>query len=137
MYSLSEPERAAILDNQLMQLAAQGQRVETRLQTSAVVVSGKPINNVLHLLLCVFCCGLWVPVWLLLGAFTGERRKTISVAENGQIFTQQVPLTPGRIALIVAACIAAAIWLLFIFRFISALGQSSSSSMVLIGLALS
>lgn len=137
MYSLSEPERAAILDNQLMQLAAQGQRVETRLQTSAVVVSGKPINNVLHLLICVFCFCVWIPVWMLLGAFTGERRKTISVAENGQIFTQQVPLSPGRIALIVGACITAAIWLYIIFTFISGLGQSSSSSMVLIGLALS
>jgi hypothetical protein len=37
-----------------------------------VVVTGKPVNHVLHLLLSLFLCAMWVPVWLIMAAVGGE-----------------------------------------------------------------
>lgn len=53
--------------------------------TWAVVVSGHPVNNVLHAILAILCCGLWLPVWVLLAANGGERRTTIGVDEWGRV----------------------------------------------------
>jgi hypothetical protein len=72
-------QRDAILDQQLMAVASQLGRVETRTANAAVVVTGKPVNHVLHLLLSLFLCTMWVPVWLIMAAVGGERRATISV----------------------------------------------------------
>jgi hypothetical protein len=44
-----------------------------------VIVSGEPVNHVAHLLASVFLCGLWLPVWLLIAIFGGERRGTVTV----------------------------------------------------------
>lgn len=133
-YVFSEKERAELLDRALMTMASQGKRIETRLPTSAVVVTGKPVNNVLHLLLSIFLCGFWVPIWLLLGAFTGERRETVSVDEYGQLHAQKVPLSAGRIVLIVLAAIVMVIWFLTVGSGLVALvsPSSSTSSMALL-----
>ncbi|MEI6252913.1 MAG: hypothetical protein WCP30_08920 [Mycobacteriaceae bacterium] len=117
-----------MLDQNLMALSGQGKRIESRMPTYAVVVAGKPVNNVLHLLLAVLSCGFWVPVWLLLGAFTGERRETVSVNEWGQVNVQKSPLGPGRIALIVLAGIWLVLQLFFFGNFIAAMGSDSSTT---------
>jgi hypothetical protein len=65
-------ERNAILDQQLMAVESQGGRVETRTANAAVAVTGKPVNHVLHRLLSLFLCTMWVPVWLIMAA-VGER----------------------------------------------------------------
>jgi hypothetical protein len=80
---LSEAKRSAILDQQLMAMAANGYRVEYRLPTSAVIAWGQPVNTVAHLLMCLFCCGAWIPIWLIAELTGGERRSTISVDEWG------------------------------------------------------
>ncbi|HRD12002.1 MAG TPA: hypothetical protein PLI79_09085 [Mycobacterium sp.] len=100
---LNEQQRAAILDQRLMAMAASGGRVETRLATSAVVVTGKSVNHILHLLLSVFLCGWWIPGWLLFTAFSGERRQTISVDEYGRITGQKAPMEASRVIAMVAA----------------------------------
>lgn len=50
----SEAERSAVLDHHLVLATGRGGHVETRSATEAVVVYGKPVNHVLHLLLTVF-----------------------------------------------------------------------------------
>jgi hypothetical protein len=55
-------ERNAIRDKQLIAVASQGGRVETRAADAAVLVAGKPVNHVLHLPLSLFLCTVWVPV---------------------------------------------------------------------------
>jgi hypothetical protein len=84
-------------------MTSQKGRVETRGQTSAVVVFGKPVNHVLHLLLTIFTCTLWGPVWLLVAAFSGERRTTVSVDQYGVASQHQAPMPTHRIVLIVIA----------------------------------
>jgi hypothetical protein len=81
-------ERNAILNQQLMAVASQGGRVETRTADAAVVVTGKPVNHVLHLLLSLFLCAIWVPVWLILAAVSPERRATIWVDPTGGVHRQ-------------------------------------------------
>lgn len=125
---LTEQEQSAVLDENLMAASSQGKRIEARMPTYAVVVKGKPVNNVLHLLLSVLTCGFWVPFWLLLGAFTGERRETLSVNEWGQVSIQTSPLSPGRTALIVLAGVWLVLQLIFFFSFITGLGESSDTA---------
>lgn len=55
---VSLADREEILDQTLIAMTGQKGRVETRGQTSAVVVFGKPVNHVLHLLLLIFTCSL-------------------------------------------------------------------------------
>lgn len=83
---LSEAQRSAILDNRLMELASTGEvRIETRMPTWAVVVGGRPVNSVAHILATIFMCGLWLPFWIYAEHTGGEQRKTIKVDERGLI----------------------------------------------------
>jgi hypothetical protein len=49
-------------------------RVETRAADAAVVVTGKPVNHVQHLLLSLFLCAIWIRVWHITAVFGAERR---------------------------------------------------------------
>jgi len=69
-------------------VAVNGARIETQTPYSAVIVSGQKINHVLHLLISVLLCGLWLPVWLVLAAANQERRRTIEVDRCGNITTR-------------------------------------------------
>lgn len=92
---LYEPQRASSFDQELMAVVARGGRVEARTPTSAVVVTGKPINHVLHLLITVLLCGLWLPVWIVMAASGGEKRTTVSVDEAGHVRrTKGAPAPP-------------------------------------------
>lgn len=82
---LTEKQRTAILDQQLFELARRGGRLQARTPTSAVVETGKPVNHVLHLLVSVFMCGLWLPVWLIAAAFGGTWTRTVTVDEYGEV----------------------------------------------------
>jgi hypothetical protein len=49
------------------------------------VVQGKPVNHVLHLLVTVLLCGLWLPVWIVVALDGGEKRQVLSVDHCGNI----------------------------------------------------
>jgi hypothetical protein len=68
-----------------MAMASQGGHVMSRAETWAVVAKGRPVNHVLHVLLSLFTCTLWVPVWLLMTAFAGQRQTTVRVDEYGYV----------------------------------------------------
>lgn len=77
--------RAAIMQQALRDLAFRGYRVETADGPRAIVVTGAPVNHVLHVLLSMFTCGLWVPVWLLLLALGGEKRRHVYIDDYGNL----------------------------------------------------
>jgi len=83
---LGEAQRSAILDQELVKIVGKGGNVIARAPTSAVVAFGQPVNHVLHLLVSVLLCGLWLPVWLLIAATSGERRITLMVDEDGALY---------------------------------------------------
>lgn len=122
MRQLSPKERSDLLDQNLMAMAANGARVINRSGDAAVILTGKPVNHVLHLLITIFCtCGLWVPVWLALVVFGGEKRSTVSVDPYGQVLTVKAPLATHQIVIL---CLAGAWLLLWLIAFIGAVAGS-------------
>jgi len=100
---LSPQERMQMLDQAIFGLASRGGRLLTRTEWNAVVVMGKPVNHVLHLILTLLslcCCGIWAPVWLLITAFGGEHREILSVDQYGQVSQQRGPMETWRKVLI-------------------------------------
>ena len=77
-------ERRALLSNEVTRLLRQGRRVESQSDYQAVLLRGKKVNHILHLLLSVFTAGLWLLVWLsLLGK--GIKRELVQVDEWGKV----------------------------------------------------
>lgn len=77
---VSDAERRERFQNHLSaEVVRTRGRIESVLPYSAVVVTGRPVNHVLHLLASVFLCGLWIPVWFVIAARGGEKRWVLSV----------------------------------------------------------
>ena len=84
---ITDEERKEMLDREVESRVRRGRRVESQTDFQAVLVSGRRVNHILHLLLSLFTLGLWLIVWLLLALFGGERRETVRVDEQGRIHT--------------------------------------------------
>jgi hypothetical protein len=82
---MTEGQRSAILDEELLQRVRAGARVQARTATQAVVETGKPVNHVLHLLVSVLLCGMWLPVWVMITASGGTWTRTLTVDEQGEV----------------------------------------------------
>jgi hypothetical protein len=70
---------------------ASGNRVESQMDANAIMVSGKPVHHVLHLILTVLTGGFWVLVWLPLTFLGGERRIALTVDDYGNVLRQKMP----------------------------------------------
>lgn len=78
--------RAERLQQHLSQdIAVSRGRIESVTPYSAVVVTGQKVNHVLHLLVSVLLCGLWLPVWLLIAVSGGEKRHVLTVDPCGNV----------------------------------------------------
>jgi hypothetical protein len=77
-------QRALALDAAVSRAARDGGRLVTQGQTEAVLEYGQRPNHVLHAILSIFTCGLWVLVWLVLGLTMNVVRRTIVVDEYGR-----------------------------------------------------
>lgn len=82
---LPDAQRAAIMQQALRDLTFNGWRIEMADGARAVVVNGAPVNHILHLLISFFTCGLWLPVWGLLAALGGVKRRHVYVDEYGNL----------------------------------------------------
>ena len=82
---ISALERSEILETSTMDAVSKGWRIESKGQFYAVVVEGRSVNHILHLLLTILTSGLWIIVWLLLVVSGGERRRMIYVNEFGYV----------------------------------------------------
>ncbi len=89
----STSEREMVLMAAIAAELRRGSRVESQQQLSAVLVSGKKPNHVVHALITLFTCGLWGFVWLLDALFTKERRVMLAVDPNGVLHGT---VGPGR-----------------------------------------
>jgi DNA uptake protein ComE-like DNA-binding protein len=81
--SLPPDRLRAILGNAIMRQVALGWRIESQLDNQAVMASGGEVNHAAHLLISLFTCGAWLPVWIILGVTGGEKRVVISVDPHG------------------------------------------------------
>ncbi|MBB3041971.1 hypothetical protein FHU40_001772 [Nocardioides soli] len=50
-----------------------------------MLVDGKPVNHVLHLILTLVTCFAWAIVWLILVGVGGEKRYSLSVDAYGNV----------------------------------------------------
>lgn len=48
-------------------------------------MKGKPTNHVLHLILSIITLGVWIPVWICVVIFAGEKQRFVSVDEYGRV----------------------------------------------------
>ena len=68
-------------------VASQGMRVESQSDYQAVLVKGKKVNHILHLILTLITVGTWGIVWILLVVLGGEKREIVRVDEFGNVLT--------------------------------------------------
>lgn len=66
-------------------LIRQGWRVESETDYHVVLVRGYRVNHILHLLLSLVTVGIWIPVWILLMIFGGEKRRVINKVSPEQV----------------------------------------------------
>lgn len=85
----SADERKALLAQQIQMAVASGGRVESQSDTMAVIVSGKPVNHILHFFIGLFTLGLWWIVWIILAITGGEKRQMVTVDEFGNVLVQK------------------------------------------------
>jgi hypothetical protein len=69
---------------------AQGARVESQSDYSAVLAKGHRPNHVLHFIIGLFTLGLWWLVWIVLAIFGGEKRMSVGVDEWGNTNVQKL-----------------------------------------------
>ena len=82
-------ERRAILAQVVMRATALGARIESQSDTMAVLVEGKSVNHILHLILTIVTFGFWAIVWIILAITGGEKRQTITVDVFGKPLIQR------------------------------------------------
>lgn len=82
VWRVTAPNRDDVLAFGLRQAVADGWRVESTGAGYAVLVRGKKQNEIVHVVLILFTCGLWLPVWLAFALLGGERRAMLTVAGN-------------------------------------------------------
>lgn len=84
-------ERRRLLANAIQGQVVSGHRIESQSDYQAVVVKGRPINHILHLILTIITAGLWgIFVWLPIVAFGGEKRSMVVVDDYGNVMVQKV-----------------------------------------------
>ena len=85
----SSEERKEILSRQIQQAVIRGARIESQGDYMAVIVAGKKVNHILHFFLGIVTAGLWWIVWFFLIITGGEKRKIITVDEDGHVLTKK------------------------------------------------
>ena len=82
---LSPEERSAILERYVTYATQAGWKVVSQTATQAQLVRGKHTSHLLHLILTIITLGIWLPVWIGISIFGGEKLKHVSVDERGSL----------------------------------------------------
>lgn len=83
----TESERKNLLNNHIAKVYAYKKDAQSLLHTdfAAIIKFGKPINHILHLLLCIPTFGFWLIVWFFIGITNSQKTRIYSVDEFGNI----------------------------------------------------
>ena len=87
---LTDSARIALLDAEVAEWIREGWRVESRSSFQAVMVSGRRVNHLLHLVISLVTAGLWIFIWIVLVLTGGENRELLLVDAYGQISSEEV-----------------------------------------------
>ena len=86
-------EQKQLLARQIATSIARGRRVESQGDFQAVLLRGRRVNHLLHLILTLltfWLIGGWIWVWIALVIFGGEKREIASVDEYGNVTLTKV-----------------------------------------------
>lgn len=86
----SSEERKEMLARAIHTQVAQGARVESQSDFSAVLVKGHRPNHVLHFFIGLVTLGFWWLVWIVLALVGGEKRMAVTVDEWGNTGVQKL-----------------------------------------------
>lgn len=86
----SADEKKRSLASAITSQVAKGGRVESQGDFNAVIVKGKDVNHVLHLILSLLTFGGWLLVWIALVIFGGENRTMLTIDDYGNTLVQKV-----------------------------------------------
>ena len=87
----SHDERRQALAGAVQTQVAGGARVESQSDYQAVTVKGQRVNHLLHFIIGIFTLSAWwFLVWIPLAIFGGERRRTVTVDNFGNVGVQRV-----------------------------------------------
>jgi len=84
------PDFRRLLAQAISREVAGGWRVESQSDVQAVLVSGKEINHLLHLIITVVtvCIPVWAFVWLALWIINKPKRLVIQIDDYGNVLRQ-------------------------------------------------
>ena len=88
--TMPEAERRRALAQAVVRAVAEGWRVESQTNEMAVLVRGRRPNHILHVILSVITLGVWLLIWALVGLLGGEKRRTITVDEYGNVLVSDL-----------------------------------------------
>ena len=88
--TMPEDERRRALAQAVVRAVAEGWRVESQTNEMAVLVRGRRPNHILHVILSVITLGVWLLIWALVGLLGGEKRRTITVDEYGNVLVSDL-----------------------------------------------
>lgn len=83
-----EQRRSALAQAVAREVAGGGWRIESQTDQQAVLVKGKDINHVLHLIISVLTCGMWLFVWPIVWYFNQRKTLILSVDPYGNVLRQ-------------------------------------------------
>jgi hypothetical protein len=83
----SESERRSALDARIARELAGGAMLESQAGYNAVLIKGKKVNHILHLILSLITAGIWLIVWLVLVITNKRQRIVLFVNEEGVVQT--------------------------------------------------
>lgn len=83
--TLDMPARREILQDVLVKHTGASTRVIAQSSTSATLVLGRDVNHVVHVLLVIFTCGIWLPFWLIAAGSMQPRTMHVNVDQYGTV----------------------------------------------------
>lgn len=86
--NITRDERKANLAQAVSREVAAGWRVESQSDYQAVVVRGGNTNHVLHLVLSLVTCGVWLLVWPVIALINQRKTLILQVDEYGNVLRQ-------------------------------------------------
>ena len=119
-------ERKALLARQIANMVPRGWRVESQGDYQAVLVTGKSVNHVLHLILTLITCFIWGIVWAALVIFGGEKREIAEVDEWGNV---NLTRSSGTSSKVIAGVGVALGVIIFATALVLAANESTSSEL--------
>lgn len=83
----NDAERRGALDSRVARELAEGGSLESQSGYTAVIVKGKRVNHILHVILSVITAGFWLIVWAILMLTNKRQRVVLHVNDDAVVET--------------------------------------------------